>query len=383
MKTARSSQRADCVVIGGGLFGCTIAALLRREHGCSVVVIERESVLMRRASYNNQARVHLGYHYPRSILTGLRSRVNSSRFMREYAECIDDDFTMYYCIVRTMSNVTAAQFQAFCERIGAPLEPAPGPVAAMFESNRIEAVFRAMEPAFNAVKLAGRLADELAIQAIEVLFETEVRRLSPSDAPGARLAVHAENRGTGDAMRIDAQFVFNCTYSNINTILARSGIERIPLKQELAEIALVEVPDEIRGVGVTVMCGPFFSFMPFPPRGLHSFSHVRYTPHHEWHDVVHAIDNQEYMDRVPKHTNFAWMQADARRYMPLVDQFKYKDSLWEVKTVLPQGEIDDSRPILFQRDVGIPGLICVLGGKIDNIYDVDAELVGVLSERPA
>jgi len=373
-------MRADCVVIGGGLFGCHISTLLEQRHGCSVVLLEREHALMQRASYNNQARIHLGYHYPRSILTGLRSRVNSTRFMREYSDCIDDSFTMYYAVARPMSNVTAAQFELFCERIGAPLGPAPDSIRALFDPGMIEAVYRAVEPAFDAVKLTRCIEDSLHRSRVQTLLGCEVQRLS---ATGAGIRVHASERGSDREVSIDAGHVFNCTYSNINTILSRSGLDKIPLKQELAEVALVRVPPVLQDVGVTVMCGPFFSFMPFPARGMHSFSHVRYTPHCAWNDVGSDVDNQEFLDHVPKRTNFPWMRADARRYMPLVEEFEYEQSLWELKCVLPQSEHDDSRPILFQRDVGLRSLTCVLGGKIDNMYDVDAELEATLAEETA
>ena len=49
---------------------------------------------------------------------------------------------------------------------------------------------------------------------------------------------------------------------------------------------------------------------------------------------------------------------------------QYVDSLWEVKTVLPASEIDDSRPILFKTNFCIPNYHCIMGGKIDNVYDV-------------
>ena len=47
----------------------------------------------------------------------------------------------------------------------------------------------------------------------------------------------------------------------------------------------MEVPEPLREMALTVMCGPFFSLVPYPSRGLHSFSHVRYTPHYQWHDA--------------------------------------------------------------------------------------------------
>src|SRR5258706_13678139 len=111
------------VVIGGGFFGCRLALALR-ERGERVTVVEREADLLLRASANNQARVHGGYHYPRSILTGLRSRVNYPRFVAEFGSCIDRSFRHYYAVARRQSHVTARQFELFCQRIGARLSHA-------------------------------------------------------------------------------------------------------------------------------------------------------------------------------------------------------------------------------------------------------------------
>ena len=68
------------------------------------------------------------------------------------------------------------------------------------------------------------------------------------------------------------------------------------------------------------------------------------------------------------------MVRDAARYLPALADCRYRDSLWEVKTVLPRSEVDDSRPILFRPDHGIPNYHVVMGGKIDNVYDVADEL---------
>ena len=117
-------KQYDILVIGGGFYGLYIAehfALL----GFSVLLCEKEDELMTRASYVNQARVHNGYHYPRSMLTALRSRISFPRFSEEFADCIDSSFDKYYMIGKILGKVTARQFQAFCERIGSPCEPAP------------------------------------------------------------------------------------------------------------------------------------------------------------------------------------------------------------------------------------------------------------------
>lgn len=64
------------------------------------------------------------------------------------------------------------------------------------------------------------------------------------------------------------------------------------------------------------------------------------------------------------------MIRDVGRYLPAVFDAKYVDSLFEVKTVLVKNEGDDGRPILFEKHPELPGCYSILGGKIDNIYDV-------------
>lgn len=358
--------RCAVAVIGGGFYGCMIALHFRRQ-GREVVLLEKQADLMQRASYANQARVHNGYHYPRSLLTALRSRVNFPRFVQTYRHCVDDTFEKYYAIARQFSKVTARHFENLCQRIDVPLSPAPERVRRLFDPQLIEAVYAVQEYAFDAVKLKNEMWDQLRAGRVEVRLETEVQNVEP----GRTAPLELTCRGPRGDERLLADRIFNCTFSQINVLLSRSGLPTIPLKHEVTEMALVELPEPLRRMGVTVMCGPFFSFMPFPARGLHSFSHVRYTPHTSWSDDGGPLlDGHRYLDALPKQSHFPNMLRDAMRYLPLLRQSRYVDSLWEIKTVLPASERDDSRPILLQHDVGLPGLSCCLAAKIDNVFDV-------------
>jgi hypothetical protein len=58
------------------------------------------------------------------------------------------------------------------------------------------------------------------------------------------------------------------------------------------------------------------------------------------------------------------------RYLPVIEDTKYVESLFEIKTILVKNEGDDGRPILFEKHFELPGCYSILGGKIDNIYDV-------------
>ena len=83
----------DSSIIGGGFFGAYLACLLKEiNSSSSVLLLEREQDLLKRTSYANQARVHQGYHYPRSLMTALRSRENYQRFISDFKESIYDEF---------------------------------------------------------------------------------------------------------------------------------------------------------------------------------------------------------------------------------------------------------------------------------------------------
>jgi hypothetical protein len=168
---------------------------------------------------------------------------------------------------------------------------------------------------------------------------------------------------------IACRYVFNCTYSGLNQFKGDFPGTGTRLKQEITEMALVQAPPALEGLGITVMDGPFFSMMPFPARGLHTLSHVRYTPHMHWNDEP-GTDPYQKLDRYERETRVDRMLRDVGRYLPAVLDAKYVDSLFEIKTVLVKNEGDDGRPILFERHSALPGCYSVLGGKIDNIYDV-------------
>lgn len=324
---------------------------------------------MQRASYHNQARVHNGYHYPRSMLTALRSHVLFPRFCKEFSDCIEDGFEHYYMIGQLLGKVTAKQFKQFCQRIGAPCEPAPQHITQLVNSHMVEAVFTVQEYAFDAEKLKTVMQQRCEERKVEFRLKTMIRSVKEISSGGIEVEI---GNAEGEKETLKVEQVFNCTYSMVNQLLHASNLPLIPLQHEMTEMCLVEMPDTLQQVGITVMCGPFFSTMPFPVQGLHSFSHVRYTPHYHWHDKpdMPYRDAHHHCEQVTLSTAWPAMIADAKRYIPALKECEYKDSLWEVKTTLPRSAMDDSRPILFKQDYGIKGLHCIIGGKIDNIYDM-------------
>jgi glycine/D-amino acid oxidase-like deaminating enzyme len=358
----------DAIVIGGGFYGAAIAIYLKKQRGFSnVLLIERERDLLLRASYNNQARIHNGYHYPRSFTTAFRSRVNLPRFVQDYPRAVKPDFTNLYAIARRNSKVTARQFIRFCHDIGANLELASESHKKLFEARLIEEVFMVEEYAFDASRLAEWAKQELKESGVEICLNTRVKSISKAQNS---LSVECE---TNSPEPLSGRYVFNCTYSGLNQFAGDFPGTKIKLKHEIAEMALMQAPPELADLSVTVMDGPFFSMMPFPDRGLHTLSHVRYTPHTSWLDQF-KIDPYQRLQNYHHETRVGRMVRDVERYMPAIADAIYVESLFEVKTVLVKNEGDDGRPILFERHDSLSNCYSILGGKIDNIYDVIEKL---------
>jgi glycine/D-amino acid oxidase-like deaminating enzyme len=360
----------DTVIIGGGFYGLRIALHLRKQLGVrSVLVLERGEALMERASYVNQARVHNGYHYLRSILTAYRSRVNLPDFQRDYSDAVIEHFEHYYAISARLSKTNSRQFELFCSRIGVFFEPVEAEVENWFSPDMIEAAYRVHEPVFDS-----RILRDITLARIRMVGGVEIRTSDEAlrvEQAGDGLAVHSSSG------RHLAKRVINATYAGLNELHRRSGLGVVPVQHEVTEMALVELDSPFTNAGLTVMDGPFFSILPFPDRALHTVSHVRYTPHHRWRESAgsaFAPNPYQALGELAVKSKFREMQADIARYVPQLAGMRHVDSIWEIKTVLTKSENDDSRPILFKPHHGLQNFTTIMGGKIDNVYDVLEEL---------
>lgn len=363
------------VVIGGGFFGCATAIHLAQK-GWNVDVLEQGAELMQRASYINQARLHNGYHYPRSFQTAIRSRANMPQFCEVYPEAVFTEFRPLYAIARYDSKVSARGFAHFCKASGIPLQRATAQDRSLFDHRLIEEVFEAVEPAFDARALLAQTLKVMPALGIRVHLQTRVTGVTNARTAAQGLLVKTQ---AGDSF--SAPWVFNCSYAALNHVSGRQGPPQMSLQHKISEVLLVKPPPELKRRGITLMDGEFFSIMPFPARGLHSLTHVRHTHHVSWVENSESAQPANPLvmleDYVRGHPLGAagrsrgpWMIRDAQRFVPCIQNVEVVESLLDVKTLMTKTAVDDARPILFHRDAAMPGLVSIMGGKIDNIFDV-------------
>ena len=104
----------DKIILGAGLYGL-YAAQKCGAAGQRVLVLERDAAPFMRATYINQARVHMGYHYPRSYSTAIKSAHYFKRFCEDYSFCLHTQFDQVYATSAHFSWTNAAEFRRFCQ----------------------------------------------------------------------------------------------------------------------------------------------------------------------------------------------------------------------------------------------------------------------------
>ncbi len=349
------------IVIGGGFYGCCLALYLR-SLSSNITLIEASTNILERASKANQARIHAGFHYPRSMLTAVKSMVLHERFAADFSSAIVDDFQMLYAISKTGSKISSNHFYRMFNKMGANISLANDKQTAIFNPETVDTVFACRELAFDYTRLREYLTKKLMNAKINICLNTRVVGLNiDKEGVDVQLKNGLEKRAT---------YVFNVTYGHINQFTNNDFQDNLPVKYELAEIALIKRPEALTDIGVTVMDGPFMSTMPYPSKNTYSLTHVKYSPHFSWtnlasnNEVYWSIENQEHESR------YRHMLLDSARYIPCLMDAKWLGSLYEVKTLLLKNELDDGRPICYQKNRGKPRIFSVLGGKIDNIYDL-------------
>lgn len=374
-------KKTDFLIVGGGIFGVYAALALSRK-GQKVVVIEKEAALMKKASIVNQARLHSGYHYPRSVATARMSDDNKARFTEDHKDFINFSFKKYYAIDRFGSFTDASQFERFSKYIGIKCDRIAG--HPLFNYERLEALYETTEYSFDPILIAQYYRERvLADPNIEVVFSTTVL-----NAQQGTQSWHVET----ESGVFEAWQVINATYSMSNAVNDLFGISNIDLMHEISEIALLTSP-QLQNIGLTVMDGPFGSMMPYGLSGLLSLSSVPYTHHKVSYASKPKFNCQEGIANcspeasgicnncaAKPRSNYTKMKQQMIQYFSPEVELNYFSSLFTIKSKLMANFIDDGRPTEISILNEKPRYYCIFAGKINSIYEIEKVVDVLLGE---
>ena len=217
----------DCVIIGAGLYGLYAAHFIAENDKKKILVLECDTSAFQRVTYINQARVHQGYHYPRSISTAMKSAGYFARFNCDYDFCINQSFHKIYATSAQYSWSSGEQFKRFCEAADIPCEEVhPN---RFFQQNMCDSAFQTREYTYDAAILKEYYLEKLAQCAnVKIQYGIDIRGIEQA---GEYYQITTED----DVYQ--APFVLNATYASTNQVLDKLGFEKFGIKYELCEMS--------------------------------------------------------------------------------------------------------------------------------------------------
>ena len=166
------TESYDKIIIGAGLYGL-YSALFCAKRGNWVLVLEKDPAPFMRATYINQARVHQGYHYPRSLSTAIKSAYYFERFNKDFDFCIHREFEKVYATSAKYSWSDREQFMDFCKAAKIPCQELhPGQ---FFKHDMCDGAFLTREYTYDAKILRDYFVEELGKHSnVEICYNVDI-----------------------------------------------------------------------------------------------------------------------------------------------------------------------------------------------------------------
>jgi FAD dependent oxidoreductase len=332
-------------VIGAGIFGCTAAVDLARA-GATVDLYERRMGLIDGATARCQARLHSGYHYPRSDTTAKQARAGAIEFEARYPGAVKRAPNHFYLIAPD-SKTSPDEYLAFCERNELPYEIVDKP------------------PHVHTAELVVRVPEAF----VDI---PTIRRLVYRDLRQANVSTFLN----WDGGLIDQyDFIVWATY----------GFPWYqPLQYEVCEVALVEL-GRYTGDSYVVLDGDYVSLDP------NGHIYALYDVKHSVHATIFGTEPRPLDQRYerllnalgPKRTRvsrFNKMITSASRYLWGIEPGGqgvsiYHGSWFSIRAVLPNVDGTDERPTLIHYD---DKTVSILSGKICTAVSTAREVTQAL-----
>ena len=353
-------------VIGGGWYGCHIAKCLIQD-GHKVKLFERREGLFLEASSNNQFRLHLGFHYPRSFRTRDQMQPQFFRFRQEYPELIESVDWNFYAVASESSMVDFGTYLATMKSMGLSfqiLDPS------VYGIHNVEGMVACREMVFKRDAPAEYFSQALG-SALELncsISDSDIVKVAGKDA----LSIQGS----------EYEWLINCTYNHLHV----SGMDSGP--DCFYELCMLLVYEDLETdkpeFALTLMDGHLCSLYPIrstkysSTRRMMSLSSVAHTPLVKCGSVAElyafekAMDLEEILaERRPK------FEAEISHFFPEFPQrYKYASHYMAYKTK-PSGKADNRECF-----VSASGrMINIWSGKINSMYSAQ-ERVGQIIGTP-
>lgn len=332
------------LIIGAGIFGVVSSLVLSEDTSHEVTLIEKTNDILTKASRCNHNRLHLGYHYPRSIETAQQSLIGMSSFFVNFKEAINTSFDNYYMIEKN-GKVTADEYIKFCDELNVGYKKQWPSIK--INSKNLDLSIVTQEPVFDFDIIKSILKRKLSNSRINLILNTEVKTkeiCEPYDV------------------------IINSTYASLNDINTIFNLEPIIMRFQDVVVPILEI--KIPSIGVTIMDGPYCSVMPM------GFSTNKFLLYHAKYSVLN-----EQLGTTFKNDNYKFcyetLLKKSLEYFEFLTDAKYIDCYRTIRA-LPVNN-NDARVTL--KEIQITNnkkIINIISGKISTCWSTAYELKRML-----
>lgn len=318
-------------IIGGGWIGCHLAKNLMHDH--EVVLYEKQPELFTQTSFNNQNRLHYGYHYSRNSKTRELCRVTFHRFLNEYGSFTKQISRNYYSI----SNKSLIDYGTFLE---------------IFRNDPIEEVVNPFNNLEGTVNTIERFID---FTNLKYYFNSELKHITV-----------IEEINDLNSLKNQFDWVINCT--NNHLLHDDSSFFELTLTLLYRKIAAT-VFDSI-----TIVDGDFFSIYPYDNE-RYTVTDVQHTPICKFDSISDLYEFQITDELV--HIKTDLIQNKILSYFPdFLNHFKYNSYFTSVKSKLYSDFSGNRNPKIIVND----NIIACYTGKIQGIYLIQDQILNQIQK---
>lgn len=354
-------------IIGGGIFGLT-AFIKLRKNNFNCFLFEKNKSILAGATSNNLNRIHYGYHYPRDTATITQSKKCSKSFIKMYSKSIISNFENYYAISR-YSKTSVRSYKKILSNNKLKFKEVNKIKNLNFKN--LDKIFKVNEPIYSWKKLNNIIKKQIKPNENRIFLKTKVTNISKIKDDSFKISFANKKTQSFDVI-IDA------SYEGSNTFTSKIS----NIKRNIYQLTCVlEVQfSKIKSIGLAIMDGPFFSFLP------NGHNKNRFLLYHVKHSVIKENKAKKYnynwLSEKNNNLKFApkidLIKKDLNFYLPNIN-FKIKKYFFSARVFDPKSMKQAKR--ISYLDKTTKNYYKIVSGKVVHAVEISNQLISELKKN--
>jgi hypothetical protein len=316
-------------IIGGGWVGCHLANKYKNTH--KITLFEKNNQLFSETSFNNQNRLHLGFHYSRNSKTRNLCINTFNKFISDYGFLTEELSKNLYCVPKKESII---DYETFCQ------------IFLNFETNEVKTNLNDIEGCINTKE-----------RFINFKKAKEFFNNSLSDLVVNEFITKEKIK----ELKKEYDLVINCTNNHIKDEKFKNSFYELTLTLIYEKINLLDFN------ALTFVDGNLFSIYPYQNNQEFTVTDVEHTPIKKFKSIksLNSYLNTFNESIIDNKKNLIETKIK-KYYINFLKDFKYKRYFISTKSKIVSLS-DDRSPIITKNN----NYVTCFTGKIQGIYLIE------------